>query len=112
MSFLATLKSIFRFGSKAPRLSPGDRMLICADCHNEFVFDAGEQRFFKTKGFTDPKRCPRCRKRVRSRMRKQQRNHHNDRGGGQGGGGGGHRGGHFSRRHSVIEGDSPYVDER
>jgi hypothetical protein len=117
MSFLDTLKGLLGFGSKTPTLQPGDRMLNCEDCGNPFVFDVGEQRFFKEKGFTDPKRCTRCRKKVRSRMRRRGRGHqahqnqnqnqHNSHGNQNQ-----HRGGRFSRRRSVIEGDSPYVDER
>ena len=119
MSFLATLKGLFGFGSKGSALAPGDRLLSCEDCNKEFVFDLGEQRFFKEKGFTDPKRCPKCRRKVRSRMRRRR---------GRGHFGGGHSNGHDQsqsrsqgrsprdrdrgRRHSVIDGDSPYADER
>jgi hypothetical protein len=40
-----------------------DRQLICVDCGDSFVFNAGEQAFFASKGFnTEPKRCPACRK--------------------------------------------------
>ncbi|MDH7488461.1 MAG: zinc-ribbon domain containing protein [Anaerolineae bacterium] len=39
-----------------------DKTLICRDCGKEFVFSAGEQEFFREKGFThDPTRCPECR---------------------------------------------------
>ena len=38
-----------------------DRALICLDCGAEFVFSAGEQRFFWSKGLAEPKRCPACR---------------------------------------------------
>jgi len=39
-----------------------DRDLNCADCRQDFVFTAGEQKFFKEKGFTEiPKRCKPCR---------------------------------------------------
>ncbi len=38
-----------------------DRLLICSDCHGEFVFTAGEQLFFHDKQFkNDPKRCKPC----------------------------------------------------
>jgi len=134
MSFLATIKSLFGFGSKGPgALGPGDRLLECEDCKSQFVFDAGEQIFFKEKGFTDPKRCTKCRKKVRSRMRRRRgrggsdggdgaessarptgNNHHREPGNGGGhgrsSGGGGGRG--RRRSHSVIDGDSPYADER
>jgi len=39
-----------------------DRSLTCRDCSEEFIFSAGEQAFFATKGLTnDPQRCPACR---------------------------------------------------
>ena len=47
-----------------------DRALTCRDCTEEFIFSAGEQTFYATKGLTnDPQRCPTCRaaaKRARS----------------------------------------------
>src|SRR2546423_1703576 len=101
MSFLTVLKSMLGLSTKPGKLAPGDRMLACEDCNEKFVFDAGEQRFFKEKGFTDPKRCPRCRKKVRSRIRRRGRNHSNS-----------HRSPSQFRKNSVIDGDSPYVDER
>ncbi|MDR0805116.1 MAG: zinc-ribbon domain containing protein [Oscillospiraceae bacterium] len=39
-----------------------DKTLICKDCGDEFVFTAGEQEFYKEKGFTnEPSRCKNCR---------------------------------------------------
>src|SRR5947209_15925161 len=39
-----------------------DRTLTCRDCTEEFIFSAGEQAFFATKGLqNDPQRCPSCR---------------------------------------------------
>jgi CxxC-x17-CxxC domain-containing protein len=36
--------------------------LTCRDCGESFVFSAGEQQFFATKGLVnDPQRCPSCR---------------------------------------------------
>jgi len=47
-----------------------DKTLVCKDCAKEFVFTAGEQEFYKEKGFeNDPVRCPECR-----RAKKAQRN--------------------------------------
>ena len=41
-----------------------DRILICSDCHTEFIFTAGEQLFFYDKEFkNDPKRCKPCKSR-------------------------------------------------
>ena len=41
-----------------------DRLLICSDCHSEFIFTAGEQLFFHDKQFkNDPKRCKPCKSR-------------------------------------------------
>jgi CxxC-x17-CxxC domain-containing protein len=39
-----------------------DRNLTCRDCGQTFVFTAGEQEFFASRGFqNDPSRCPTCR---------------------------------------------------
>ena len=39
-----------------------DETLVCVDCGKEFVFTAGEQAFYKEKGFMNkPKRCKECR---------------------------------------------------
>ena len=38
-----------------------DRELLCVDCGAAFLFSAGEQQFFKERGFTnDPKHCKQC----------------------------------------------------
>ncbi|MEE9491212.1 MAG: zinc-ribbon domain containing protein [Dehalococcoidia bacterium] len=50
-------------------MSYTDKTLHCSDCGLDFTFDAGEQEFFASKGFTnEPGRCPDCRA-----ARKQQR---------------------------------------
>ncbi len=47
-----------------------DKTMTCRDCSNEFVFTAGEQEFYASKGFeNEPSRCPECRT-----ARKQSRN--------------------------------------
>jgi CxxC-x17-CxxC domain-containing protein len=39
-----------------------DRTLTCRDCGEAFVFSAGEQQFFASKGLVnDPQRCTSCR---------------------------------------------------
>lgn len=39
-----------------------DKTLVCKDCGNEFVFTAGEQEFYESKGFVnEPQRCKECR---------------------------------------------------
>ncbi|WP_134703206.1 zinc-ribbon domain containing protein [Ammoniphilus sp. YIM 78166] len=35
--------------------------LKCWECGERFVFEPGEQQFFKIRGFDPPKRCPDCR---------------------------------------------------
>ena len=41
-----------------------DKTLVCKDCGAEFVFTAGEQEFYREKGFSsEPQRCIGCRKR-------------------------------------------------
>ncbi|MGB7624419.1 MAG: zinc-ribbon domain containing protein [Terriglobia bacterium] len=38
-----------------------DRTLVCVECHQEFVFTAGEQLFYHDKNFkNEPKRCKTC----------------------------------------------------
>ncbi len=40
-----------------------DRTIQCRDCNQEFTFTAGEQEFYKEKGFeNDPVRCQDCRR--------------------------------------------------
>jgi len=63
-----------------------DEQLTCTDCGAAFVFSAGEQQFFATKGFQNkPNRCPDCRT-----ARKNARASSGG-GGGYGGSGGGGR---------------------
>src|SRR5262245_365670 len=39
-----------------------DKNLTCRDCGAQFVFTAGEQEFYASKGFAnEPTRCPSCR---------------------------------------------------
>lgn len=39
-----------------------DKTLSCRDCHQAFIFGAGEQEFYAQKGLVnEPKRCPNCR---------------------------------------------------
>jgi CxxC-x17-CxxC domain-containing protein len=38
-----------------------DKILVCADCEQQFVFTASEQDFYVQRGFSDPKRCTSCR---------------------------------------------------
>ncbi len=39
-----------------------DESLTCTDCGAPFLFSAGEQEFFASKGFQNkPNRCPECR---------------------------------------------------
>jgi len=46
-----------------------DKVLQCSDCGQEFIFTAGEQVFYSSRGLqNEPKRCSQCR-----RARKAQR---------------------------------------
>lgn len=55
-----------------------DKMIVCADCGQEFVHSAEDQSRYAERGFTnEPKRCRTCREKRKS----------------QGGGGGGRGGG-------------------
>jgi hypothetical protein len=112
MGLFSAIKRFFGFSSSKVS-SPNDRVLNCEDCGKEFVFDEGEQKFFKIKGFSDPKRCPRCRRQVKFRLRRKKRgnnghqmkgNHHHENHG--------HHGGGRRQGRSLIDGRSPYADER
>jgi CxxC-x17-CxxC domain-containing protein len=49
-----------------------DRILTCRDCGQEFIFTAGEQAFFASKGLSNPPaRCPDCRAARRNGSRSQ-----------------------------------------
>jgi CxxC-x17-CxxC domain-containing protein len=68
-----------------------DITLACRDCGEEFVFTAGEQRFYQEKGFTNrPTRCTSCRSANKAR-RDSGGGYSSGGGGGYGGGGGGGR---------------------
>ena len=39
-----------------------DKTLTCRDCGGEFIFSAGEQEFYQSRGLLNaPSRCPQCR---------------------------------------------------
>lgn len=38
-----------------------DRFIVCCDCGKEFLFSAGEQKFYYHRGLLIPKRCSQCR---------------------------------------------------
>ena len=47
------------------------KTLRCVDCGTPFVFSAGEQLYFQSKGLSTPKRCPQCRQRRRDTLIKE-----------------------------------------
>ena len=57
------------YNSKEASVSYVDKNLTCRDCGTTFIFSAGEQEFYATKGFqNEPARCPECRRIRRNRM--------------------------------------------
>jgi hypothetical protein len=51
-----------------------DKVLICADCNEEFVFTVSAQEYFLEKGFTEePKRCKSCYTRLKKQKRQEQK---------------------------------------
>lgn len=51
-----------------------DKTLICKDCGNEFVFTAGEQEFYESKGFeNEPQRCKDCREARKTSIRSERK---------------------------------------
>jgi hypothetical protein len=56
--------------------SDGDLMLLCKDCHYQFIFTMGEQEFYNLKGFSgQPTRCKPCR--AQKKLSRDQNNNHN-----------------------------------
>ena len=48
-----------------------DKNIVCKDCGAEFVFTAGEQRFYAEKGFNnEPVRCKDCRDKKKAESNK------------------------------------------
>jgi len=45
-----------------------DKELTCVDCKATFIFSAGEQRFWWSKGLIETKRCPPCRQHRRATL--------------------------------------------
>lgn len=42
-----------------------NKQILCLDCGATFTFTIGEQRYFLSKGLSEPKRCRACRERRR-----------------------------------------------
>lgn len=42
-----------------------DKHLICQQCGASFLYSEGEQKFYREKGFSDPKRCKPCREKLK-----------------------------------------------
>jgi len=45
----------------ADELDFKDKYISCVECEETFVWQAGEQFFYHTKGLHEPRRCPSCR---------------------------------------------------
>jgi N-acetylglutamate synthase-like GNAT family acetyltransferase len=51
------------------------KILICAECKEEFVFTAQAQEYFAERGYTeDPKRCKTCHTEYKKMQRERERN--------------------------------------
>lgn len=48
-----------------PKIPLVDKEITCKDCGRHFVFSVGEQQFYASKNFPDPKRCHSCSKKRR-----------------------------------------------
>lgn len=51
-----------------------DKVIVCKDCGQEFIFSEKGQAFFKEKGFADPIRCKVCRSQKKARQSFNERN--------------------------------------
>lgn len=51
-----------------------DKVLVCKDCGKQFTFTAGEQEFYREKGFqNEPTRCRECRNSRKNTSRRGER---------------------------------------
>jgi len=51
-----------------------DKILLCVECEEEFVFTVGAQEYFLERGITeDPKRCKSCYMKLKKERRQQQK---------------------------------------
>ena len=50
-----------------------DKVIICCDCGGTFIWEKGEQEFYRDKGFTAPRRCPSCRAYLKRKIRESER---------------------------------------
>lgn len=50
-----------------------DKVIICQDCGEEFIFTEGEQKFYNEKKLAEPRRCKSCREQ-RKNNRKEEKN--------------------------------------
>lgn len=47
-------------------MEPKDKWLVCVECGNTFLWDVGEQMWYRLKKFAnEPKRCRKCRDKKR-----------------------------------------------
>ena len=64
-------RSQYRIDNKADKIIDGinmeDKKIVCKDCKKEFIFVAGEQEFYKAKGYEEPVRCKECRVKKKER---------------------------------------------
>ena len=42
-------------------MSYEEKQITCADCGAVFPFSVEDQKYYASKGYSDPKRCPACR---------------------------------------------------
>jgi ssDNA-binding Zn-finger/Zn-ribbon topoisomerase 1 len=47
-----------------------DKTIKCVQCKEDFVLEAGEQKFFESKEFPEPKRCAECRRQRKETRRR------------------------------------------
>ena len=50
-----------------------DRTITCINCSKPFTFTSGEQDYYKTMKFSDPKRCKECREKKREQEQPRRR---------------------------------------
>ena len=48
-----------------------DVTIICKLCQKSFIWTAGEQKYYRTKGLATPRHCPNCRETRKASINKE-----------------------------------------
>ncbi|MFC2032065.1 zinc-ribbon domain containing protein [Chloroflexota bacterium] len=50
-----------------------NKVIICCDCGEKFIWEKGEQLFYEQRGFLPPRLCSDCRRELKRKRREDER---------------------------------------